>query len=197
MSGYWYTDIVHSYQIVRPPIALPHARVLREYFELDPNIPHGLRWKTKAARNTIIGDPAGRRHVNGYWEVRFQTILYKSSRIIYKIYNNGEDPGLYEIDHLDRNKDNNDGSNLILATRADQNRNKTVTSASGFRHVSIDLRPQRESAPWVANVSFRLEGERMNKYLGYFSNPYEAAIAAIVYKRENNIRYEYAPGGAV
>ena len=182
---------------MRSPIALPHISVLNEYFELDPGIPHGLRWKAKASRNTIIGDPAGRRHVNGYWEVRFQTILYKSSRIIYKIYNDGEDPGLYEIDHLDRNKDNNDGSNLILATRADQNANKAVASVSGFRNVSIDLRPQRDNAPWVANVSLRIEGERVNKFLGYFLNPYEAAVAVIVYKRENGIRYEYAPGGAV
>jgi hypothetical protein len=176
---------------------LPRISVLGEYFELDPNIPHGLRWKKKAARNTIVGGPAGRRHSNGYWEVRFQTVLYKSSRIIYKIYNNGEDPGLYEIDHLDRDKNNNNGSNLVLATRADQNRNKPVKAISGFRHVSIDLRAERSRAPWIANVSLRIKGKRTNNYLGYFLNPYEAAIAAIVYKRENDIRYEYAPGGTV
>jgi hypothetical protein len=182
---------------MRPLPALPHISVLNEYLEIDPAIPAGLRWKTRASKNTRIGSPAGRKHSNGYWEVRLQGVLYKSSRIIYKIYNNGEDPGLFEIDHIDRNKDNNAGWNLVLATRAEQARNKTVTSKAGFRHVAFDARTRRSSAPWMSTVSFRVDGVRKAKFLGYFLNPYEAAIAAIVYKRENGIRYEYAPGGAV
>lgn len=182
---------------MRRPIALPHIDILNRYFELDPSIPHGLRWRSKASRNTIIGDPAGRRHLNGYWEVRLQGVLYKSSRIIYKIYNDGQDPGLHEIDHIDRNKDNNNGSNLALATRAEQSRNKIVVAMSGFRHVTFDKRPVRSRAPWAGSVSFLVEGSRERVFLGYFSNPYEAAIAAIIYKRENGIRYEYAPGGTV
>lgn len=182
---------------MKAPIALPHIDVLKDYFELDPSIPEGVRWKKKASRNTVIGSPAGRRHLNGYWEIRFQKILYKSSRLIYKLYNNGEDPGLFEIDHLDRNKDNNAGYNLILANKRDQQSNQEVKSMAGYRNVCLDKRLRRSSAPWMSIVSHRIDGKKKCKFLGYFSNPYEASIAAISYKKEIGMRYEYAPGGTV
>lgn len=178
------------------PIALPHISRLKEAFELDSSIPNGLRWKIKASRNTVIGNPAGRRHRNGYWEVRIDGVLYKTSRIVYKLYNNGEDPGLYEVDHLDRNKDNNAGENLTLATKGDQQSNREVTSNSGYRNVTHHSQPVRQSAPWHTYVAYRkADGKRTGKFLGYYANPYEGAVAAVAYKREIGMRYEYAPGG--
>lgn len=178
------------------PIALPHISRLQEVFELDPSIPNGLRWKAKTSRNTVVGDPAGRRHQNGYWEVRLDKVLYKTSRIVYKLYNNGECPGLDEVDHLDRNKDNNAGSNLFLETKAGQQGNREVKSNSGYRNVTHHSQPVRQSAPWHTYVGRRDEnGKRTGKFLGYYSNPYEGAVAAVAYKREIGMRYEYAPGG--
>ena len=176
---------------MKTPVQLPHISRLQEVFELDPKIPQGLRWKIKASRNTIIGSPAGRKHLNGYWEVRIDGVLYKTSRIVYKLYNNGECPGLYEVDHFDRNKDNNNGENLVLATRPEQARNKRVTSISGYRNVYFDKQLRRGKAPWVATVTIT----KRSKFLGYFVNPYEGAVAAVAYKREQGLRYEYAPGG--
>lgn len=180
---------------MRLPIPLPHISRLEEAFELDPTIPNGLRWKMKASKNTIIGSPAGRQHRNGYWEVRLDGVLFKSSRIVYKLYNHGEDPGWYEVDHLDRNKSNNAGYNLVLATRADQTRNKAVLSNSGYRSVTMDKREGRKAAPWMAMVQSVIDGEVRTKFLGYYVNPYEGAVAAVEYKRLNDLRYEYAPGG--
>ena len=182
---------------MKTPVQLPHISRLQEAFELDPNIPQGLRWKIKASRNTIIGSPAGRKHLNGYWEVRIDGVLYKTARIVYKLYNNGECPGLYEVDHFDRNKDNNSGENLVLATRADQQSNRKVTSNSSFRNVTYHNQEARRSAPWHAYVAHRKasDNKRTGKFLGYFANPYEGAVAAIAYKREQGLRYEYAPGG--
>lgn len=180
---------------MKPLEQLPHISRLEEAFELDPTIPNGLRWKIKASRNTIIGNPAGRRHQNGYWEVRLDGVLFKTSRIVYKMYNNGEDPGRFEIDHLDRDKNNNAGTNLALATKADQNRNKEVKSNSGYRNVTLDKRARRSGAPWLAQVRHRIDGKLKTKYLGYYVNPYEGAVAAVEYKRLNDLRYEYAPGG--
>jgi len=187
----WYTGDVAAAISVNLPIPLPHISRLREAFELDPSIPNGLRWKIKASRNTIIGNPAGRRHKNGYWEVRLDGVLFKASRIVYKLYNDGEDPGWYEVDHRDRNKDNNDGFNLILATQADQQSNRDVTSSSGYRNVT------RHRNAWHSYVAGRKseDGKRTGKFLGYFTNPYEGAVAAVAYKREAGMRYEYAPGG--
>lgn len=177
------------------PIALPHISRLQEAFELDPSIPQGLRWKIKASKNTVVGSPAGRKHVTGYWEVRLDKVLYKTSRVIYKLYNNGEDPGLYEVDHLDRNKDRNVGSNLFLDTKAGQQGNREVTSASGYRNVTLDRRNRRKLSPWLAQVRRRVDGELSPKFLGYHANPYIGAVAAVAYKREVGMRYEYAPGG--
>lgn len=173
------------------PVSLPHISRLEEAFELDPTIPNGLRWKIKASRNTIIGNPAGRRHQNGYWEVRLDGVLFKTSRIVYKMYNNGEDPGWFEIDHLDRNKDNNAGGNLVLATRADQQSNRGVVSNSSYRNVTWHRHA------WHVYVASRKtpDGKRSGKFLGYYTNPYEGAVIAIAYKREVGMRYEYAPGG--
>ena len=174
-------------------LQLPHISRLREVFELDPTIPNGLRWKVKAARNTVVGDPAGRKHKNGYWEVRLDKVLYKTSRIVYKLYNDGECPGLYEVDHLDRNKSNNAGSNLFLATKGDQQGNREVQSNSSYRNVSLDKRRNT----YMSYVAHRkVDGKRTGKFLGYYANPYEGAVAAIAYKREIGMRYEYAPGGA-
>ena len=179
------------------PVALPHINRLSEVLELDSTIPNGLRWKAKLSRNTVIGSPAGRKHGNGYWEVRIDGILYKSSRVIYKLYNDGEDPGLFQIDHLDRDKDNNSGANLVLASRADQQSNMKTCGIILFRNVTKDKRKPRELAPYQSLVSHRVDGNKINKFLGYYSNPYEAAVAALVYKKENGLRYEYAPGGTV
>lgn len=178
---------------MRKPIALPHISRLQEAFELDPSIPQGLRWKIKASRNTIIGSPAGRKHLNGYWEVRIDGVLYKTARIVYKLYNNGEDPGLYEIDHRDRNKSNNDGFNLVLATRADQQSNYKVTSNTAYRNTSY-AKDRKMYQSYVAHRK-TLDGKRTGKFLGHYSNPYEGAVAAIAYKRQQGLRYEYAPGG--
>lgn len=174
------------------PIALPHISRLKEVFELDPSIPNGLRWKVKVSRNTVVGNPAGRRHANGYWEVRIDGVLYKTSRIVFKLYNDGEDPGLYEVDHFDRNKDNNDGSNLVLDNKAGQQSNREVKSNSSYRNVSLDKRRNT----YMSYVAHRkADGKRTGKFLGYYANPYEGAVAAVVYKREIGMRYEYAPGG--
>jgi hypothetical protein len=174
-------------------IALPSVERLREAFGLDPSIPNGLRWKTKASRNTIVGSPAGRRHRAGYWEVRLDKVLYKSSRIVYKLYNNGEDPGAFEVDHYDRNKDNNNGSNLLLATRAEQAVNRSVTGQSEFRNAVRDKRKPEHWKSWISSVT--VDGKL--KFIGYYSKPYEAALAAIVYKKANGIRCEHAPGGTM
>lgn len=173
-------------------LQLPHISRLQEVFELDPSIPNGLRWKVKAARNTVVGDPAGRKHKNGYWEVRLDKVLYKTSRIVYKLYDDGECPGLYEVDHLDRDKNNNAGSNLFLATKSDQQGNREVQSNSSYRNVSLDKRRNI----YMSYVAHRkVDGKRTGKFLGYYANPYEGAVAAVAYKREIGIRYEYAPGG--
>ncbi len=235
---------------------LPSQDLLAEYLELDPLIPQGLRWKKKAARNTVIGSPAGRCHLNGYWEVRFQKVLWKTNRIVYRLAT-GDDPGGLEVDHIDLNKSNNSADNLRAATRSEQqfnrlstneyrwtsyvadkakwvggyhtprpnrkyifcgyhktakqayqavlsrksevephlNNPKLISNYNGYKNVSFDKVKKRAKAPWVVHVRQRINGKRTGKFLGYHANPYIGAVAAVAYKREVGMRYEYAPGG--
>ncbi len=179
---------------MKPQIELPSLDVLKEYFELDPTIPNGLRWKKKASKNTVIGNPAGRESVFGYWEVRLDKVLYKSHRIIYKIHT-GVDPIGFEIDHYDRNKSNNNPSNLSMATRADQQTNSWVRGAIPYRNVCIDKNNHSIGNPYISNVSKMVDGVSKNKFLGYYANPYEASLVALLWKKENGMRWEYAPAG--
>jgi hypothetical protein len=177
-------------------IVLPSVERLREAFELDPSIPNGLRWKTKASKNTIIGSPAGRRHRAGYWEVRLDKVLYKSSRIVYKLYT-GEDPIGFEIDHLDRDPCNNAPSNLIRATRRDQRSNARVTGRLPYRNVCFDKNAHKIGCPYISNVGLMMDGKKTSNFLGYYRNPYEASLVALLWKKGQGMRWEYAPGGTV
>ena len=161
---------------------LPEQELLAEYLELDPSIPQGLRWRKKAARNTVIGSPAGRRHLNGYWEVRFQKVLYKTNRIVYRLAT-GEDPGELEVDHIDRNKNNNAASNLRPATRAEQQENTESRAASGYRWVYWCKTRNK----WQAQYHTR-RPNRKCVTVGYYNTAKEAfaAVQADMIRYHNN-----------
>lgn len=76
-----------------------------------------------------------------------------------------------QIDHIDRNKLNNQQENLRSATHSQNmmNRPKQKNNTSGFKGVSRDNRRQK----WRANIQVK------NKYmhLGYFDDPIDAAYA--------------------
>lgn len=62
------------------------------------------------------GDPTGTQDRHGYWLVSYKKVRYMAHRVVYFIAT-GDDPGEYEIDHIDRNKSNNHITNLRLCTR--------------------------------------------------------------------------------
>ena len=153
---------------------LPTQELLAEYLELDPSIPQGLRWKKKAARNTVIGSPAGRCHRNGYWEVRFQKVLYKTNRIVYRLAT-GKDPGELEVDHIDRNKSNNAPSNLRPADRRMQGLNRTLR-----KHPYATWIPKRNKW-WAFYHTPRPEHKCI--HVGYYNTAKEASEAAIEHRK--------------
>lgn len=155
---------------------LPAQKLLTEYLELDPSIPQGLRWKKKAARNTVVGSPAGRQHRNGYWEVRFQKVLYKTNRIVYRIAT-GKDPGELEVDHKDLDKSNNAASNLRAATRAEQQENTHTRAASGYRWVYWSNQRNK----WQAQCQTR-RPHRKCITVGYYSTAKEAHEAVVAHR---------------
>jgi hypothetical protein len=179
---------------MKPHNKLPPTERLQEFFEIDPSIPNGLRWKKKASKNTIIGSPAGRKSIYGRWEVRLDKVLYVSARIIYKLYT-GEDPMGFEIDHLDRDPCNNAPSNLVLATRGDQQCNIQVRGKVPYRNVCLDKNGHKIGCPYVSHVGLMIDGKKTSRFLGYYSNPYEASLVALLWKKDRGMRWEYAPAG--
>lgn len=75
-----------------------------------------------------------------------------------------------EIDHINQNKSDNRWTNLRLATRLENSRNRSATTknTSGFKGVSFHTRVGR----WRATIKF---GGK-NRHLGYFNNPEDASL---------------------
>jgi hypothetical protein len=128
-------------------------------------------WLIQTSRSqTKPGDKAGR--INKTWgrlEIMIDQKRYSASRLAW-FYMTGEWPSA-EVDHSDNNKLNNRWSNLRLASRSQNERNKSLTSRnkSGFKGVSWD--PLR--GKWKAQIGLPTG----NKFLGRFDCPKKAHAA--------------------
>lgn len=121
---------------------LPSVAYLRECFELDSSCLTGLRWTGRSQSH--FGNFAGYRGFlalsawkqagnmgnTGYYVVRLDMQRYFVHRIIYALTHGTVDFTLFLIDHIDRNKTNNDPSNLRLVDHATNvvNRQKCIDS---------------------------------------------------------------------
>ena len=83
-----------------------------------------------------------------------------------------------EVDHIDRNRLNNNIENLRWVTHSDNNRNKDITGAIPFRGVS------KHRNRFQARI--KIDGKL--KHLGYYDTPEEASEAYIKYCNDNNIK---------
>lgn len=84
------------------------------------------------------GSKCGHTDKDGYLVVKAKGRAFKAHRIIW-LLTKGEFP-TSEIDHIDRNKQNNSIENLRLSNRREQNRNKDipVNKDTGVAGVHID-----------------------------------------------------------
>ena len=97
----------------RAPIKpLPSQDCLRELFDYNPET-GVLSWKVSRSNRVKVGGEAGRSLPNGYREVRIDLVGYYTHRLVW-CWMTGEDPGVMQIDHIDRNKSNNSWVNLRL-----------------------------------------------------------------------------------
>lgn len=106
---------------------LPDVAYLNECFIYEPDTGH-LIWKVRPAGhfpdaplrihrtwlNRFAGQVAGSPQSNGYLQVAVNCRLYKVHRIIWTLMT-GKEP-VDEIDHVDRNRQNNKWANLCEAT---------------------------------------------------------------------------------
>lgn len=93
----------------------PSQAELKELFDYNPDIGN-LLWKIKPAWRVSIGDIAGLVRQCGDIDIRIHRVLYKAHRLIW-IWNNGDIPDGYIIDHINEIRNDNRLSNLRLTPR--------------------------------------------------------------------------------
>ena len=98
----------------KPAKKLPNRLILLSYFTY--NAEKGTLHK-KATGNQV-----GWQDKRGYWSCRFQNIVYKVHRIVYKMFH-GRDPGDKVIDHRDGDPSNNRIDNLRCVSRSANSKN--------------------------------------------------------------------------
>ena len=128
-----------------------------------------LVWKVSKAKRIKIGDNAGTISKDGYVRVFVDGKSYLAHKLVYLI-EHGDMPT--ELDHIDRNKLNNDVSNLRPCTRSENsiNRNLFVNNKTGIKNVHKHSCGKYE-------VSFKRNNK--NIYCGLFDDIELAELVAI------------------
>lgn len=127
-----------------------------------------LYWKVARTRGVQAGDQAGSINGCGYIAIGISGQKHLAHRLIF-LWHHGFCPQY--IDHIDRNRSNNQISNLRSATSS-QNQANVVSnsrSTSGVMGVSWDKRKKK----WRSQI--RVHGKAL--YLGLFPNIDDAKIA--------------------
>lgn len=159
--------------------------IIREALELDRTSKTGLRWKTRPVHHFCnksyqkrwndkwagkeAGAIAGFENQWKYWHIGVNGRGYKCHRIVWALLKN-QDPGEWNIDHIDGDGLNNSPDNLRIATQSQNLRNKGAqkNSKSGIKGVSMHA-----CGKWTA----RIKAGGKYKHLGLFRTTIEAATA--------------------
>ena len=156
----------------------PSQEIVRQFFTIDPTIPEGIRWKVSRSRRKA-GDPAGILNGNGYYHLGLHGKYFSNHTIIW-IFHKGEIPEGYVVDHKNRVKTDNYIDNYRLATKSQNNCNRTraVHNKSGVKGVSWD----EEKAKWKAQIYLN----RKPIYLGHFAELEDARAAVQAGRTEHH-----------
>lgn len=150
---------------------LPSQAELQHLFNYDPET--GLfTWKNPRARCLKPGDKAGCVLADGYIVITVSRKNYKAHRLAW-MFVYGDDPGEFEIDHIDRNRSNNRISNLRIVSSSHNHYN---TSAKGF-----SFRKQ------IGKFEVQIKDETGRHFLGFYDTEAEARQAYLDAKEQLHI----------
>jgi len=147
---------------------LPTLEYLNELFELDFSLASGLRRKPrdlihfeearvgKTFNKRYCNKMAGTKSVKGYYTTRIDGSHFYCHRIVYSMFHKVDLTSEQDIDHIDRNRDNNHPSNLRLATSSQNTLNSTMRNDNFSGFIGISWRGTRKS--WIAEVT--IDGKR-------------------------------------
>jgi hypothetical protein len=158
------------------------AERLRELLSYDQATGDLTRLVGRSGPKARAGDIAGRLDDSGYIRIYVDGVKYPAHRLIV-LWMTGEFPP-QEVDHINGDRADNRWSNLRLATRSENMRNKGTykTNTSGLRGVSF----YKRTGKWKAQIQH--EGKKIG--LGYFASPDLAHTAYLT--AEVALRKEFA-----
>jgi hypothetical protein len=179
---------------------LPPIEFLNEALEIDLESPTCLRWKVRPRNHfaTVRGFKmfntrdssrcAGSLTKSGCGQISFTVKInqraYPAHRVVYAL-STGRDPFPLEVDHKDRNSQNNHPENLRVATRSENASNKGIqlNNTSGQRGVTWCKRTSK----WMAQIG----KDKKTLFLGRFDSIDEAAAAR--FSAEKGIHGSFSP----
>jgi hypothetical protein len=147
---------------------------LKEILHYDPET--GIfRWRYSVARRVKPWDVAGCGTKN-YAHLKINNKTYKAHRLAW-LYMTGSWP-IDQIDHKDRNKENNKWENLRPATNKQNQENVGLSKANTSNYRGVSWISTRKK--WEAS----LQHNKQRISLGYFKTAEEAAKAAAAKRAE-------------
>lgn len=166
-------EAVENYLAGSEKAAFPPIEEARALFDYDAEtgvISYRYVWGKRPA-----GAPATRKRKDKYLEVIIRKFpfnrIVKAHRLAWYLAT-GEDPGSFEVDHINGDRSDNRLVNLRLATRG-QNQINWVRRKSSGLPVGVTFKNDSKSKPYVAKI----KRGGINKYLGRFATPEEASAA--------------------
>lgn len=178
---------------------LPPLKYLNECFEIDYSSISGLKWKVRPINHfsnerycnkfnkQFTGKRAGCK-INGYYfvDIAFNgvSLAYPVHRIIYAISKGIQDFGDKIIDHIDRDRANNNIDNLRLIELKYNSFNLTLAknNTSGFTGVSWNKKRKK----WKASI---MKGGK-DICLGFCDNIEDAAKIRELHEKERALVLE-------
>ena len=151
---------------------LPPLEEVRKHLDYDPATGNFL-WKHSRGRSPA-GSNAGSINDRGYLLIRIDGMKYHAHRLAWLLLT-GKDPGQSEVDHINRLRDDNSGTNLRIV---DHQCNQNNTTGKGF----YKFRGQYRA---------RVRHDGKEYALGYFDCPLLARLA--YEEKKSELCGEYSP----
>lgn len=151
---------------------LPPIDILNELFSYNPS--NGLVTnKTNRSSRSRQGDIVGWTDKHHWLRVGIDGKQYLLHRIIWLLHT-GNDPFPYEIDHINRIRNDNRIDNLQLVTKQDNLKNRGLNSNNKTGYPGVSKRRNRYKAQYMSNGKLHL--------LGTYDTAYEAHVAITEHK---------------
>lgn len=125
-------------------------------YKIDENSPTGLSYRTNSLKPNAKqeGNPAGFLNGRGYYTVTHNKKNYFVHRIVYLLHN-GKISNTEIIDHIDRNRSNNNISNLRSVTFSENSINRSIAKNCPFGITNLVRNTRKDSYGKVISDYFK------------------------------------------